>query len=258
MLQIYDQKELAAYFREDLPLHAYSLGDLDDFHWPHTTYYGIKTDRCLKYVVLLYKGEGLPVLIALGTNGIFNQNHLNLLHPLLPDSFNAHLSPGLEKLFASLYDIQDFGPHYKMSLEQPSSMEFINSDNTFRLTEKHLPEMLSLYEISYPDNAFDPRMLSTGKYIGQRDSGRLVAIAGVHVFSSQYRVATLGNITTHPDFRDQGLARVVIARLCRDLVSEVDFIGLNVKSSNLPALRLYQSLGFKIHSKDGEFCLKRG
>ncbi len=100
-------------------------------------------------------------------------------------------------------------------------------------------------------------MLSLGKYIGWRESGELVSAAGVHVYSAHYRVAALGNITTHPDHRNQGFARAVTARLCQELAREVDFIGLNVKCENQPALHLYQALGFEIAAKYGEFTLKK-
>jgi len=84
-----------------------------------------------------------------------------------------------------------------------------------------------------------------------------VCVAGVHVYSSRYRVSALGNITTHPDHRNQGYARLATRHLCHDLLEEVDYIGLNVKADNLPAIRLYQSLGFKIVRKYGEFSLKK-
>ena len=55
-------------------------------------------------------------------------------------------------------------------------------------------------------------MLETGKYFGIRREGILVSVAGIHVYSPEYDVAALGNITTHPDFRGQGLGRKVTAR----------------------------------------------
>jgi predicted GNAT family acetyltransferase len=116
---------------------------------------------------------------------------------------------------------------------------------------------MELYQGSYPEHAFDPQMLRTGKYYGCRVGGVLVSAAGVHVYSSRYRVAALGNITTHLEHRNRGYARLVTRSLCHDLLKEVDFIGLNVKADNLPAIRLYQSLGFKISRKYGEFSLKK-
>ena len=100
-------------------------------------------------------------------------------------------------------------------------------------------------------------MLKTGQYIGYRVDGRLLSVGGVHVYSPTYRVAALGNITTHPDFRNQGLGRAVTAKLCISLREKVDVIGLNVKQDNRSALRVYQSLGFNISVEYGEFSLEK-
>ena len=78
-----------------------------------------------------------------------------------------------------------------------------------------------------------------------RRDDKLVSVAGVHVYSEAYKVAALGNITTHPAYRGQGLARIVTARLCRSLLETVDYIGLNVKVDNQSAISLYQRLGFE-------------
>jgi predicted GNAT family acetyltransferase len=99
-------------------------------------------------------------------------------------------------------------------------------------------------------------MLLTGKFYGYRKNGHLLSIGGIHVFSPVYRVAALGNITTHPEYRNQGMGRAVTAKLCLSLLENVDIIGLNVKQDNLPAINLYKSLGFKISSEYGEFSLK--
>ncbi|MEJ2411494.1 MAG: GNAT family N-acetyltransferase [Anaerolineales bacterium] len=255
--RIYNREQLAAYFRKDLALHAYSLGDLDEPYWSRTSYYGIRDTEGLTDVFLIYKGYGLPVLLAMGPEGYLKGDSLRQLEKLLPDEFYAHLSPGLEDSLGEKFCLQTHGLHYKMALSEPSMVKDIPAENTVHLEPEDLPELEELYQESYPDNAFDPRLLSGGKFIGYRISGRLVSAAGVHVYSARYRVAALGNITTHPDFRNMGFARVVTARLCRELTKEVDFIGLNVKSENQPAVHLYQSLGFKIAEKYGEFSLKR-
>ena len=255
--QISDRKKLANYFRQDLPTHAYSLGDLDDFYWPRTTYYGEDREQEISRVALLYRGEGLPILLALGSEGFFHDDYYRSLIPLLPNSFYAHFSPGLEDLFSQDYEINDHGDHYKMSLVEPGALGSSSLESPYRLNAISLSELQNLYRLSYPENAFDPQMLSTGKYFGCLSGGELVSVAGVHVYSSHYRVAALGNITTHPDHRNQGYARFATNSLCHDLLEEVDYIGLNVKADNLPAILLYQSLGFKISRKYGEFSLKK-
>ena len=107
-----------------------------------------------------------------------------------------------------------------------------------------LPDLLRLYAEAYPGNWFDRRMLETGHYVGVRRDGRVLAVAGVHVWSPVYRVAALGNVTTHPDVRGRGLATAAVAALCRRLLETVDVVTLNVKADNAPAVAVYERLGF--------------
>lgn len=252
-----DRNLLEKYFRQDLAQHVYSLGDLDDFYWPDTACYGLRTGSGVDKVVVLYRGAGLPVLLALADPGLMDHAYLAELTAFLPDEFYAHLSPGLEDHFADRYLLQEFGQHNKMELDRAAFFPPQGSRDACQLRDDDLAEALGLYQISYPGNAFDPRMLSTGMYFGIRRKGSLVSVGGVHVYSSRYGVAALGNITTHPDHRNQGLARLVTSRICQALLSRVDFIGLNVKATNQAAIRLYQALGFKFSVKYAEFSLKK-
>ncbi len=99
-------------------------------------------------------------------------------------------------------------------------------------------------------------MLETGHYYGIRQDGALLSIAGVHVYSPQYRVAALGNITSHPAARERGLATLVTARLCKELLRNVDHIGLNVRADNASAIACYTKLGFTRTAEYGEYALE--
>ena len=256
ILQIKDRKNLEDYFRQALSLHLYSLGDLDDFYWPYCTYYGSLDQDHLKNVCLLYQGDGLPVFLALGE---IDPDFLTRLSAQLPEEFYAHLSPRLENVFRPAYQIEEYGPHLKMFLDDFSQLEKHQTENTYPITENDLPAVKELYKESYPGNAFDPRMLETGQYFGLSYQKKLVSIAGIHVYSPTYRVAALGNITTHPEFRSRGFGRAVTTRLCQELADQVTLIGLNVKSDNQTAIALYLDLGFRISDDYGEFSLqKRG
>jgi ribosomal protein S18 acetylase RimI-like enzyme len=256
--QLRNRTSLERYFRQNLPLHTYSLGDLDDFYWAQTTCFGVETSSGVDLVSVLYKGAGLPVLLSLTDSNLMDQRYFSELTLYLPDRFYAHFSPGLVDHFKDHHRISEYGDHFKMALENLTGYQLQQqTEDTFPLTDKDLPEINHLYRESYPDNAFDPRMLLTGQYLGLRRDQRLVSIAGIHVYSARYRVAALGNITTHPDYRGRGCARTVTASLCQCLAGSVDFIGLNVKCTNLPALSLYQSLGFRITGEYGEFSLQK-
>ncbi len=123
------------------------------------------------------------------------------------------------------------------------------------LTEKDIADILELYKISYPGNWFDERMLKTQKYFGIRQQNRLLSVAGIHVYSQKYNVAALGNICTHPDFRGKGWGRAATAKLCKSLLQEIEYIGLNVKADNKTAISLYEKLGFEIVSSYFEFMV---
>jgi len=253
LLILQDRQQLAAYFSQNICQDFYCLGDLDDFYWPYTICLGQDTAGGIKNVVVLYQGEDLPVLLAFDRNGDMDQVFIDTLIPFLPEKFYAHLSPGLECYFYERYKRTEFGDHSKMALQDPGCLAISGLEEICRLTADDLPELNKLYNISYPGNAFDPRMIQSEMYFGVRHHGQLISAGGIHVYSRQFSVAALGNLTTHPDFRNQGMGRQVAARICQELLRSVDFIGLNVKSDNLAAAHLYQTLGFTIISNYGEF-----
>lgn len=113
-----------------------------------------------------------------------------------------------------------------------------------RLDQEDLGRIRAFYARAYPENWFDPRMLETEHYLGIQTGGRLRAIAGLHVYSPEYRIAVLGNIATDPDFRNLGFGTFLTYELCRRLFESVSLIGLNVRAANETAIRCYQSLGF--------------
>jgi predicted GNAT family acetyltransferase len=100
-------------------------------------------------------------------------------------------------------------------------------------------------------------MLATGKYYGIKQGESILSVAGVHVYSQKYRIATLGNVTTHPQMRHQGLATKCVVALLTTLEPEVDFIGLNVKVDNDAAIALYHTVGFTIVSSYEEASFEK-
>ena len=141
-----------------------------------------------------------------------------------------------------------------MALTDPARLATVTAAGEV-LGAADLPALRALYALAYPGNWFDPRMLATGQYLGIRQDGELLAVAGVHVWSPTYRVAALGNVTTHPRVRGQGLAAAVVAALCGRLRAHVDHVTLNVKADNVAAVRLYRRLGFSRVADYGEYTL---
>jgi ribosomal protein S18 acetylase RimI-like enzyme len=259
MLQLNNKSQIETYLRRFARFNFYHLGDLDEFFWPHTRWYARQQGGEIRALVLLYTAPEVPVLLA-----ILNDNQTEMeallaeLVPTLPEKVYAHLSPGLDDLFMPDYQLKHHGEHYKMVLTDPAKLDAFDTSQVIPLSREHLPELEALYQAAYPGNWFDARMLDTGQYVGVRSAqGALICVAGVHVFSRKYRVAALGNITTHPDFRGQGHAATATAGLCTRVLDQVDVIGLNVHTDNHAAIRTYQKIGFEIVTTYHEWMLER-
>jgi ribosomal protein S18 acetylase RimI-like enzyme len=256
-VNLHAKDEVEAFCRNNPLLHAYSLGDLDDFFWPFTTWYALRDQERVQQLVLLYNGCSLPTILAYAEQPVAAMRELlSRLLSVLPRRFYAHLTPGLADVLEDGYRIQPHGDYHKMALAASVPLDGLDGSAAAPLSAADAEELRALYSAAYPGNFFVPRMLETGYYFGIRRGGVLVSVAGVHVFSRPYKVAALGNITTRPDFRGQGLATAATARLCQELRrAGIEHIGLNVKSDNEAALECYKRIGFNRIADYGEYTM---
>jgi RimJ/RimL family protein N-acetyltransferase len=258
--QITDRAAIEAHLRGDPALHLYALGDLDDFFWPHTVWYGLAGPAGLRAVVLLYRAVDPPVLLAVEEHDRpAARELLRRLLPSLPRRLYAHVSPYLVEELAGAGHLEPHGLHLKMALGDPAEVIAwpLAAAPVRALGASDLPALFDLYRHAYAGNWFDPRMLETGQYLGAFEGEEVVAVAGVHVYSERYRVAALGNVATHPRLRGRGLGTALAAALCRQLLGRVDHIGLNVKADNAAALRCYEKLGFRVRAPYEEVAAVR-
>ncbi|MBN2593814.1 MAG: GNAT family N-acetyltransferase [Sedimentisphaerales bacterium] len=258
VIYLHDKSRIEAFLRKDVYLHIYSIGDLDDFFWPDTTWYGWENEGKIQAVALLYTASENPTLLALSEKQNVMWDLVQSIFPVLPERFYAHLSPAVAEATELQCKIKSYGKYYKMGLKNKLLLHDIDCSRVVCLTEDDLDDMFGLYKEGYrqgpktrkahlgPQHWFDARTLQTGQYFGLRLKNRLVSVAGIHVYSEKYKVAALGNIVTHPDYRGKGFGTAVTARLCQSLAEHVDNIGLNVKANNTAAIAMYRKLGFEI------------
>lgn len=241
---LHDKAVIYNFLKTTAEHQIYCIGDLDSFFWPATTWYALTAAGTIQSVALLYTGTETPAFLLFHTGDAFYAERLlQGLKQLLPQKFNAHLSPGLMAPFGSTNIIAYYGLSYKMVLRAKISAP--DESNIRRLTQDDIPAIESLLSVAYPQNWFDRRMIATNKYFGYFHENQLAGIAGVHVYSEEYRVAALGNIATHPAFRGKKIASRLTAVLCHHLEKTTDIIGLNVRAENKAALQCYQALGFE-------------
>jgi predicted GNAT family acetyltransferase len=256
VVSLHSKDQIAAVLRRRPQLHLYALGDLDDIFWPHTVWYGLQEQGEIREIVLLYTAFDTPILLGITENPAAMNTLVRAILRLLPRRIYAHLSSGVLEAMHEDYAVEDHGQHYKMGLVHPDHYKRVDTSAVIPLTSADADELTALYKISNPDAWFDSRLLETGCYYGIRISGRLVSVAGIHVYSPVYRAAALGNVVTHPDFRGRGFAKAACARLCQSLSKRIDTIGLNVLTTNAAALRCYDQLGFEPVGIYGEYMLE--
>lgn len=246
VVELDDRELLASVFRRNARAHVYELGDLDDFDWPHTVWFGWESAGRLEQVALLYTQPRIPVLIAIAEPP--TKTMAELLAAItwsLPSVLSTHASHGLLETLSERYSVVAPEPHLKFALMRTDLLE-PNALATEILTRDDLDEITAFYAEAYPGTWFVPRMLATGRYVGIRRDGRLACVAGVHVHSPAWSVAALGNVATLPELRGQGLARGACASLCGLLAADgIETIALNVRADNAAAVASYSRLGFE-------------
>lgn len=268
-----DKKRLLGHFQKDPVLFAYHIGDLDAFYFADCLWPSVVNPRSgLDDVLLTYTGCDSPTLLAFGLSDRFPELLRDYL-PLAPKSFFCHFLKPHGSILREFCRETPLGTHLKMRLDEMLFAEFCRSrpfrlladarsgqsrqtDSPIRLDPSHEPALRRLYTVAYPGNYFVPKMLQTGKYFGCVENDNVVAVAGVHVVSDQHRVAVLGNITTHPDYRGRGLATELTRTLVAELVSEGKMVCLNVKADNSAAIACYRKLGFVPVHEYEEACFE--
>ena len=110
-VDLVDRERLASVFRRNAPAHAYELGDLDDFDWPHTVWFGWESEARLEEVALLYTQPRIPVLIAIAAPPVTTMAELlTAITWSLPSVMYTHASPGLLETLAERYSVDASAP----------------------------------------------------------------------------------------------------------------------------------------------------
>lgn len=78
----------------------------------------------------------------------------------------------------------------------------------------------------------------TSHFLVAVKDGKAVGYMGLQIFSGEGYVT---NVAVLPEYRGQGIAKALISK---QLENEMDFITLEVRKSNYPAISLYEKMGF--------------
>jgi GNAT superfamily N-acetyltransferase len=246
-----DRELLRTFLEQDRLFAAYALCDLDDREFSRTRWGVAYSGSAPRSVVLEYAGLAPQPMFAMGEPDGVEAVLRNLIRPrvaylamrpeLLPAVDSVyHVDPGPEMIRMAV-DRQTFRPSPGLAA---------------RLVPGEIGDLNRLYELGF--TAWLPATAITeGVYYGVRVRGRLVAAAGTHVISREARMAVVGNVLTHRDFRGRGFAKVTTSAVTAELLRTCDDVVLNVRADNAPALAAYRALGYREHCRFAERLVHR-
>lgn len=115
-------------------------------------------------------------------------------------------------------------------------------DGLVRLSHDDVPDMLELVAQTKP-GPFAPRTIDMGGYVGLREDGRLIAMAGERLRPPGW--TEISAVCTAPEHRGRGLATRLVQAVAYGIRERGETPFLHVASTNTAAMRLYEAMGYR-------------
>ncbi|WP_424965248.1 GNAT family N-acetyltransferase [Dinoroseobacter sp. S375] len=113
--------------------------------------------------------------------------------------------------------------------------------DSLTLGPANAPEMLALAQLTQP-GPFELRTYRLGTFIGLRENGALIAMAGQRMGFAGLR--EISGVCVHPEHRGQGLATALIRAMIGQIRADGDRPFLHTYADNAVAIQLYERLSF--------------
>ncbi len=124
-----------------------------------------------------------------------------------------------------------------------------------RLGEADADDMLALATLTEP-GPFLRHTHRMGSFFGIRVDGRLAAMAGERFRFPGY--TEVSGVCTHPDFRGHGFARRLSRHVAAAIAARGETAFLHAWKSNVAAISLYETLGFRLRCEVNVAVVERG
>lgn len=249
--QTTDRDALRAFLTQDRLYAAYAICDLEDREFSRTRWGAAYDGEEMVAVGLEYTGPTPQPLFVMGrTEGIAavlrdvirpRAAYIAARHEMLPaieTQYRVDPGPQMVRMWV---DRSHFKPY-------PATVQ--------RLLPVEIGELNRLYQLGFA-SWLPATAIADGVYYGMRVNGRLVAAAGTHVISPTARLAVVGNVLTHTDYRGRGFATAVTGAVTAELLRTCDQVALNVRADNPPAINAYRHLGYSEHARFEERLIHR-
>jgi ribosomal protein S18 acetylase RimI-like enzyme len=246
-----DRELLRAFLERDRLFAAYAICDLEAREFIRTRWAVASAGEEVVSLVLEYNGPTPQPLFVMGrADGI----DAILRDVIRPRAAYIAMLPESLRTVEGHYRVDPGPPMVRMWVDRTHFRPY--PATVSRLLSVDIGDLNRLYQLGFaswlPSSALDE-----GVYYGIRVNGQLVAAAGTHVVSPTARLAVIGNVLTHSDYRGRGFATAVTGAVTAELLRTCDQVVLNVRSDNPPALNAYRRLGFTEHVRFEERLVHR-
>jgi ribosomal protein S18 acetylase RimI-like enzyme len=238
-----DRGLLRAFLEEDRLFAAYAICDLDEQEFRHTRW-GVAFDGERPVAAVLEHAGTLPQpVFAMGEPAGIEAVLRDVIRPRL-----AFMALRTEAIAAveRLYRLDPGGEMLRMWVDRASFRP--HPGLTSRLLPAESGDLNRLYDMGFA-SWLPPSAVAEGVYHGVRIRGLLVAAAGTHVVSREARLAVVGNVLTHRDYRGRGLAKTTTSAVTQELLRTCDQVVLNVRADNVSAIAAYRALGYEEYAR---------
>jgi GNAT superfamily N-acetyltransferase len=236
-----DRTLLRGFLEQDRIWSAYAICDLDDREFRRTRWGAAFDGGEVVSVALEYAGLTPQPLFAMGRNDGIEAILRDVIRPRA-----AYVAALRETMPAVGVQYQlDHGPEMVRMWVDRASFRPAQAAAQ-RLLPAEIGDLNRLYQLGFA-SWLPPSAIGEGIYFGIRVGGRLVAAAGTHVISADARLAVVGNVLTHSEYRGRGYATATTGAVTAELLRFCDEVVLNVRADNPPALQAYRKLGYREH-----------
>jgi RimJ/RimL family protein N-acetyltransferase len=246
-----DRAQIRRFLETDRLFAAYALCDLEDREFGRTRWGAAFEGERLVSIVLEYSGMTPQPMFVMGRADGIEAILAEVIRPRA--AYVASLPDNLPAVEAH-YRVDSGVPMVRMWVDRARFRPF--PADVRKLLPVEIGELNRLYQLGFaswlPSSA-----IAEGVYYGVRVGGKLVAAAGTHVISPTAKLAVVGNVLTHIDYRGRGYATAVTGAVTAELLRTCDQVALNVRSDNPPALQAYRRLGYVEHVRFEERLVHR-
>ena len=124
------------------------------------------------------------------------------------------------------------------------------------MKEEDIPKVYAINRLSFTADAWSReamerefRLPYSLRFVAEHE-GNVIAYAFIWLIKEEAFIMTLA---VDPEWRGKGIGRWFLERIIERLKGKAHVVSLDVRKSNIPAIRLYRSLGFRVVKERPKF-----